>query len=280
MTKDLVKIGKTTKEPQERANELSSSTGVPTQYEVAHEIYVNDCDLTEKIIHSRLQQFHHSKEFFKLPIDKAKSLVDEIVDEIIFSDGFLYVFVDYSIGRGVKFSGSLEKREHLNHINIVYEKYIPEIYFAIDIIKHMLARYEDKEDNEIYDIPIKHAIRIAKKVSDIVFKRADKIESVESQDIRGESFVIKDRVMSKKEYNVNKFESRDNKENKTIKRITVTCWKCTRIYKTLLKTLNYYTYCPYCKEPKKIFAGDDSESDFSNRYPVPDTSIMWEAKKI
>ena len=76
----LVKIGKTTRVPEERAVELSGTSGVPTKFFVAYEISVSDCDAAERDIHDRLSNFrvNDSREFFNIPLKNAIKLVDEI----------------------------------------------------------------------------------------------------------------------------------------------------------------------------------------------------------
>ena len=61
----LVKIGKTTKLPTERARELYT-TGVPNEFEVKFAILVDDIDEWEKEIHKLLDEFRvsESREFF------------------------------------------------------------------------------------------------------------------------------------------------------------------------------------------------------------------------
>ena len=49
----LVKIGKTTKDPDARAKELSSATGIATPFIVAYKRMFNDCHVAEKTIHKR-----------------------------------------------------------------------------------------------------------------------------------------------------------------------------------------------------------------------------------
>ena len=75
----LLKIGKTTKAPEERASELSVSTGVPTPYHVAYHVWVEDCDGTEKEIHDKLAPYRISnkREFFSAPLKLAISLLSE-----------------------------------------------------------------------------------------------------------------------------------------------------------------------------------------------------------
>ena len=48
----LVKIGKTTKDPEERAKELSSATGVATPFIVVYKRVFNDCSIAESLIHN------------------------------------------------------------------------------------------------------------------------------------------------------------------------------------------------------------------------------------
>lgn len=72
--KGMVKIGKTRKSPEDRAKELSSSTGVPTPFFVAYKIFVNDCDQAEKYIHNLLTskgiRVSNDREFFHIPLDE------------------------------------------------------------------------------------------------------------------------------------------------------------------------------------------------------------------
>ena len=52
----LVKIGKTTKDPDERAKELSSATGVATPFIVVYKRQFNNCHVAEKVIHNVLEE--------------------------------------------------------------------------------------------------------------------------------------------------------------------------------------------------------------------------------
>lgn len=65
----LVKVGKTTKRPSERALELSGVTGIPTPFIVAFEQLFEDCDEAEDHIHAELERqgFREAqnREFFR-----------------------------------------------------------------------------------------------------------------------------------------------------------------------------------------------------------------------
>ena len=74
----MLKIGLTTREPAQRARELSGSTGVPTPFEVAHKRYVSDCYAVEQEIHKRLDRHRVGKnrEFFQMTVADATRSVD------------------------------------------------------------------------------------------------------------------------------------------------------------------------------------------------------------
>lgn len=80
----LVKIGKTTKDPEERAKELSSATGIATPFIVAYKRMFNDCHIAEKTIHKILTnngvRVSNSREFFRLPISDAIDTILNIAD--------------------------------------------------------------------------------------------------------------------------------------------------------------------------------------------------------
>lgn len=81
----LVKIGKTTKDPQERAKELSSATGVATPFIVVFKKEFKNCHVAEKFIHSILEEqgyrVNASREFFSIDITEAINLIMSIPDE-------------------------------------------------------------------------------------------------------------------------------------------------------------------------------------------------------
>ncbi len=64
----LVKVGMTTRDPTDRARELSSATGVPTPFVLAYDIYVADCSSAEAYLHTLLQRRGYrvsdNREFF------------------------------------------------------------------------------------------------------------------------------------------------------------------------------------------------------------------------
>jgi len=81
---DLVKVGKTTRSPSKRADELSGVSGVATPFIVVYEQFFQDCDSAESFVHALLSQkgfrISEGREFFKAP-------VSEVVKAIIQAPG-------------------------------------------------------------------------------------------------------------------------------------------------------------------------------------------------
>ena len=77
----MVKIGKSTRDPEERAKELSSATGVPTPFMVAYSIMVSDCDAAEKFAHELLSlqgaRLTKNREFFEVSLSDAIKVIIE-----------------------------------------------------------------------------------------------------------------------------------------------------------------------------------------------------------
>lgn len=84
MQKNLLKIGKTTKSPEERAKELSSSSGMPMEYYVAYDVYVSDCNIAEMLIHKKLESYRlkRNREFFHIPLRQAIPIIEEIAEHV------------------------------------------------------------------------------------------------------------------------------------------------------------------------------------------------------
>lgn len=80
----FVKIGKTIKDPEERAKELSSATGVATPFIVVYKRLFNNCDVAEKLVHSILEEkgyrVNNSREFFSIGTSDAINVILNIPD--------------------------------------------------------------------------------------------------------------------------------------------------------------------------------------------------------
>lgn len=77
-----VKIGKTTRDPYERAKELSSATGVPTPFVVVFYKPFKDCHFAEKTIHQYLEKrgyrVNNNREFFNISTTEAIDVVQSM----------------------------------------------------------------------------------------------------------------------------------------------------------------------------------------------------------
>lgn len=78
----LVKIGKTTREPENRIEELSRATGVPTPFTLVYKEYFDYCSKAEYTIHNILDErgyrVSNNREFFSAPIYEVISLIQEL----------------------------------------------------------------------------------------------------------------------------------------------------------------------------------------------------------
>ncbi|HEY4146608.1 GIY-YIG nuclease family protein [Pinirhizobacter sp.] len=81
----LIKIGRTTRRPDDRARELySGSTGVPERFDVALYCQVGNCEAAETRIHDILGRYRQNKsrEFFVTSLQVAKAVIDRVCREI------------------------------------------------------------------------------------------------------------------------------------------------------------------------------------------------------
>jgi len=83
---EVVKIGITEGEPEDRAKSLSSPTGVPTPFIVVWKELVENPAKVEAIIHAKLQKkrVSNKREFFKISTPEAIKIVQEICDKTEF----------------------------------------------------------------------------------------------------------------------------------------------------------------------------------------------------
>ena len=81
--KNVFKVGITQRTTQERADELSSSSGVPGKIYVMHEWSVGDCISAEREIHEQLSEYRVDprREFFEAPLDYIVSVIEKTIHE-------------------------------------------------------------------------------------------------------------------------------------------------------------------------------------------------------
>lgn len=83
-TPNLVKIGKTTKDPEERARELSSATGVPEPFIIIYKAFFQDCTKGEEFVHELLssKRISNKREFFRVSNTEAINAVIQAEEKI------------------------------------------------------------------------------------------------------------------------------------------------------------------------------------------------------
>lgn len=91
---NVIKIGKTRRDSRSRARELYT-TGVPTPYQVAFEIFCENYDVAEESMHKELSDFrvNRNREFFRYPLDKAITLLQQLAN-IPLEDDDAYAAID------------------------------------------------------------------------------------------------------------------------------------------------------------------------------------------
>jgi len=78
---DVLKIGRTGREVNVRAKELSRATGVPSDFEVVHKVSVPDCYAVEQLVHELLSPKRTSigKEFFSVSLPEALEAIQTAI---------------------------------------------------------------------------------------------------------------------------------------------------------------------------------------------------------
>jgi len=75
----LVKVGKTKKNPETRAKELSSSTGIATPFQVAYKSFFQNISLAENFVHSELEnkgyRLSDNREFFDADLTEIINII-------------------------------------------------------------------------------------------------------------------------------------------------------------------------------------------------------------
>ena len=69
--KDKIKIGKTEKHPEIRAEQMSKQTASIGDFKLQWFEEVSDCHFMESYLHFIFKEFHYKKEFFKIDLDLA-----------------------------------------------------------------------------------------------------------------------------------------------------------------------------------------------------------------
>jgi len=86
--KDIFKVGLTSRTADLRSSELTSSTSAPDQFLVVEEWEVTDCELAERIIHERLDQYrvNPKREFFQARYSVISCVIRDVIAELGLSD--------------------------------------------------------------------------------------------------------------------------------------------------------------------------------------------------
>ena len=75
----IFKVGFTARNPDERALEISSKSGLPKSFKVEKYWRTDDPYIVEQRIHVQLSEFAEGKEFFKGDLNRICELIDNLV---------------------------------------------------------------------------------------------------------------------------------------------------------------------------------------------------------
>ena len=108
----LIKIGCTSRSPEERRRELSRPTGIPVDFEVEYEIYSPNIKGVEKAIHKALAKYKFGKEFFKIDVKTAIDILRKKVEEFRMETELKAKGVNelYDVYEAVEILGMLKKK--------------------------------------------------------------------------------------------------------------------------------------------------------------------------
>jgi hypothetical protein len=108
----LIKIGCTTRSPEERRRELSRSTGIPIDFEIEFEIYSANIKTVESEVHKKLSKYRFGKEFFRLDVYTVIDILREKVNELRLEESFKTNGINelYDSYEAVEILGPLRKK--------------------------------------------------------------------------------------------------------------------------------------------------------------------------
>ena len=78
---DVIKIGKTVKHPEVRAEQLNKQTGTIGKFKVEWFVEVRDESILEFILHTYLKDYHKTKEYFNIELMRAIEFSKKISKE-------------------------------------------------------------------------------------------------------------------------------------------------------------------------------------------------------
>lgn len=127
----LVKIGRTVRSVEGRANELYQ-TGVPTPFVVEHDVLSPNCAELEALAHAAFSEFRvgDGREFFRVSADEVRTFLDEGVFCQI-EDFVLEYSEDYGVGLGDWHVVSFRKIKKIKVKNEEFEIVPQKLKFAI-----------------------------------------------------------------------------------------------------------------------------------------------------
>jgi hypothetical protein len=139
----LVKIGRTSKTPQSRAQELSS-TGTPGRFIVAYSVFVNNCIEVEAELHSIFASQRHTsdREFFELETSIAINKLIEITKD----RKVMTIEPSPVVGSATFYLLKINESKHIYRVGLIQsaKSYLEEAEFkamVVDLYQHFDSKF-------------------------------------------------------------------------------------------------------------------------------------------
>lgn len=167
----LLKIGYTMNTVEGRVKELSSATGVPTEFSIEYQVECRDAAGVEALVHEALQNSRHnnSREFFSISLTEAievirahtKEIIDEEITGAIDSDahvdipGVTFYLVKVNASKNIFRIGLIKERteflstgEFKSMIIDLYNHFDSNFFYDCEVIKSREFNHIDDKSLE------------------------------------------------------------------------------------------------------------------------------------
>jgi hypothetical protein len=152
----LLKIGYTMNTVEARVKDLSSATGVPSEFYIEYQVECRDAAGLEALVHKSLQNFRHngSREFFSVSLADAVSVIrkhaTEIIDEEIAVSAETIDYVRNSTG--TFYLVKVNSARNIFRIGLIKE---PIAFLSTEEFKAMVVElYQHFDSNFFYDCEV------------------------------------------------------------------------------------------------------------------------------
>lgn len=133
----ILKVGMSSRVPDIRvADPDLNSTGVPTPFEVEYYAFFDNMRSAEQEAHIKLKRYHYSKEYFKLSIEEAVAVIENLSQEA----KRLYLNEDSSVKISLDNQKTMEKELEIKQARDIHNQMKIESEFKKQRTKHAIRQ--------------------------------------------------------------------------------------------------------------------------------------------